>query len=309
MLIILMIVLVLLIILAAAGYYLMRQALYPQTVPYIKSYALEVENGRLDEAAYLAWEKEDVAIQSPAGYRLRGTYFPLPGAQRTIILVHGISYTRLGMMKYMPMFRRRGYNVLMYDQRYHGMSGGRNTSFGFHEKFDLKAAVDWALQRLGPGGLVATMGESLGAATCLQHAAIDPRLAFVIADAAYADLYDELALRLRVDYHLPGFPLLPAAGLFFRLDAGFYISQVNPARDVAQMELPVFFVHGQQDAYIPMEHSQRLYQAKAHGLRRLYLAPNADHVESYWTDPEEYDRQVGEFLDQVFEPAAVSTAG
>ena len=70
--------------------------------------------------------------------------FPQPGSNKTMILVHGISYTRMGMVKYMPIFRRLGWNILIYDQRFFGRSGGSNTSFGYYEKRDLVAAFDWA---------------------------------------------------------------------------------------------------------------------------------------------------------------------
>lgn len=285
--------------LSAAGLILLRQAITPRVFPYMKSYAIEVEKGKLVEAEYLDWDKHEISLDSPFGYRLSGTYFPLPGAQKTAIIVHGFTYTRMGSVKYLPLFRRRGFNVLIYDQRYHGLSGGPNTTFGFYEKHDLKAMVDWALAQLGPGGRVGTHGESLGAATCLLHAASDPRPAFVIADCGYADLTEQLALRLRLDYHLPAFPLLPAASLLCRMKAGFHFRQVSPLREAAGLTMPVLFIHGLDDDYIPPEHSQRLYQASPPGLGSLYLAPNAGHAEALWNNRVEYDRRVGEFLEQA----------
>lgn len=214
-------------------------------------------------------------------------------------MVHGISYTRLGMVKYMPMFRRRGWNILAYDQRFFGRSGGANTSYGFYEKDDLKAAIDWVKTRLPEDGVIATMGESLGAVTCLQHAAIDPRPAFVIADAGFASLQEELELRLREDYHLPAFPILTLGGWWVRLLAGFSFGQVVPLRDVTDLEMPVLFVHGQADLEVLPTDSQRMYDAKIHGLRRLLLVPEAEHVQSVLVDPAGYDREVGELLDEV----------
>jgi len=140
------------------------------------------------------------------------------------------------------------------------------------------------------------MGESLGAAVCLQHAAIDPRPAFVIADCPFADLNELLALRLRRDVGLPAFPFLPLASLLARLQAGFWFGQVSPLRAVPGLEMPVLLVHGQQDDYIPPQHSQRLYTAKRRGLRRLYLAPNAGHAESYWNNRAAYEAVLEQFL-------------
>ncbi len=288
-------ILIALFLLAAAAL-LTSRAIRPRRFPYLKTYAIEVEKGKLVEADYWTWDKQPIRLQSPFGYSLCGDYYPLPGAQRTVVLVHGFTYTRLGCIKYLPIFRALGFNVLIYDQRYHGLSGGANTSFGFYEQHDLRVVFDWALAQLPTGGTVGSMGESLGGATCLLHAALDPRPAFVIADCTYADLKEQLALRLRLDYHLPPFPLLPLASLICRLQAGFWFGQVSPLRAVAALEMPTLFIHGQADGYTPPQASRRLYEAKARGLRRLYLAPNADHAEAYWNNRAEYARQVEDFL-------------
>ncbi len=296
MLVVPLLLLILILFLLTVAATLTQRAIRPRRFPYLKTYQIEVENGKLNEAEYWSWEKQEIVIPSPFGYRLSATYFPLHGARRTVVLVHGITYTRLGCIKYVPMFRQRGFNVLIFDLRYHGLSGGSHCTFGFYERHDLRAILDWALAQLPPGGLVGTMGESLGAAVCLQHAALDARPAFVIADCSFADLTDLLRLRLRRDVGLPAFPFLPLASLIARLQAGFWFGQVSPLREMPAVKMPVLFIHGQQDDYIPPQHSRRLYEAKQHGLRRLYLAPNAGHAESYWNNRTAYEETVDSFL-------------
>jgi len=299
MFVIIALILIILTIVFGGALYLLRQALTPRTFPYLKSYALEVKKGRLLELEYLTWEKEELRLQSPWGYELAGTYFPLPGARKTVVIVHGFGYTRMGSVKYIPIFRDRGFNVLIYDQRYHGLSGGSNTTFGYYEKDDLKVMVNWALERVGAQGGVGIMGESLGAATCLLHAATDRRVAFVISDCAYADLYDQLVTRLRLDYHLPAFPLLPLAGWLCRRLAGFTFADVSPEREAALIQAPVLVIHGKKDTDILPDHARRLYAAIQLRRSKLYLVPNAGHAEAYWSNRVEYDRQVGDFLQQV----------
>ncbi len=293
------IVILFLLPLLGGSLWLARRAIFPRKFSYEGSYQNEIEQGRLDEAEYNSWEKQEVSFPSPFGYDLSGTYFPQPGSNKTIIMLHGISYTRVGMISYMPMFRRSGWNILAYDQRFFGRSGGPNTSYGFYEKDDLKAAIDWAKAQLPADGVVGTLGISLGAVTCLQHAAIDPRPAFVIADAGFASLQEELELRLREDYHLPPFPILTLGEWWVRLLAGFRFDQVLPLRDAAALEMPVLFVHGQADLEVLPADSQRMFDAKQRGLRRLFLVPEAGHVESILVDPAGYDREVGKFLSEA----------
>lgn len=286
-------------LLLAGSLWLVRQALYPRKFSYEKSYLLEVENGRFNEAEYNSWEKKEVTIPSPHGYDLSGTWLPLAGSDRTIIMLHGFPYTRVGMIKYIPLFRSRGFNVLIYDQRYFGRSGGGNTSYGFYEKDDLKAVFDWVLTRTGPQAIIGTLGESMGGATVLQHGAIDSRPAFIIADSCYAELEEAMAIRLRNEYHLPAFPLLDLGAALLPVFGGFTLTQASPERAAAALEMPVLFVQSLEDQEVPAAHGRRLFAAKQRGLRRLYLAPDAGHVEAVWRNRAAYDREVGEFLNDA----------
>lgn len=291
-------ILLLLLLFFWAGIYFSNKAIYPRTRSHDDTYNSEVSSGRLDENSFKQWEKQEVFIRSPFGYNLYGLYFPSQGSNKAVILCHGITYTLYGSVKYMSMFLNRGFNVLIYDHRNHGRSGGKNTTFGFYEKYDLKACTDWVLEKCGPGAVVGIHGESMGGAVVLQNTAIDERISFCIADCPYSDLTELLKIRIKADFHLPFFPLLYIADLFTKLRTGMSFRNISPIRDITDVKIPVFFIHGQNDAYIPKEMSIAMYNAKKGG-KKLYIAPNADHAESCWKNNEEYDRHVGEFLDDA----------
>lgn len=283
-----------------AGYYFYRIAFFPKRYTRADIIRLEVEAGKIASFDHFdAWPHSEISIQSPYGYPLKGFYFPLAGSKKTIVFSHGITITLFGSAKYMPIFRRLGYNILVYDQRRHGESGGDFCSFGFFEKFDLKSVVDWAFEKISPGGLVGTHGESLGAAITLQHAAIDPRIAFAIADCPYSDLLALFRIRLQADYHLPTFPLIPLCRLYARLLLGFDCANSSPIRGIANVKTPILFIHGENDTYIPPQMSQGLFDAKTQGVRRLYLVPGAGHAYACSADALEYERQVHAFLADI----------
>lgn len=290
-------------LLIGGGGYFSHVVLYPKTWEVQASYDYVVEAGQLNPKQWEAWPKEEVRIQSPHGYSLFGIYLPQPASKKTVIIVHGISFTLYGSVKYVEMFYRRGFNVLLVDLRHHGRSGGPNTTFGLEEKYDLQAWVDWALERSGERGgegcRVGMHGESLGAATVLQHAAIDPRVAFVVADCPYASAFDEFAYRFRADYHLPPFPWIHIANLISKARANFAFEAAAPIATIPEVTTPIFFIHGVDDDYIPPEASRALYVAKRRGVRKIWLAPNAAHAESLIKNPAAYDRRVGEFLDEI----------
>lgn len=82
-------------------------------------------------------ESYDISIESSFGYKLAGTYiFNAKPTNNTVIIVHGITSSRWESMKYADMYIDMGFNVVVYDSRYHGKSGGNDISLGFFEKTD-----------------------------------------------------------------------------------------------------------------------------------------------------------------------------
>jgi fermentation-respiration switch protein FrsA (DUF1100 family) len=138
----------------------------------------------------------------------------------------------------------------------------------------------------------------MGASTALQHAAIDKRATFYIADCPFSDLTDELIYRLRKDWCIPPFPLLHITRLFAWLRTGFHFHLVSPIRNMAEIETPILFIHGKEDKNIPMEMTLELYRAKK-GPKQLFLVPGADHAQSLRTNPHNYDCIVGDFLAEL----------
>ncbi len=289
----------LLALLLAAGYYFMTQAVYPKVFSPEQVYQSEIEKGGFRPEELNAWPSQEVRLQSPFGYSLWGLYFPLEGSQKTLIISHGITWASMGMAQYIPMFRKHGFNVLIYDLRNHGRSGGKNTTFGFKEKYDLKAVVDWAMAHLGPRGKVGTMGVSLGAVTTIQHAVIDPRVSFLIPECPFSDLQRLFAYRLNAEYHLPPFPLLYLGSLWSQTLTGMRFGAISPVRDIEQVQAPVFLIHTKGDDYVPWKMSVELYEHKTHGYRKLWLAPTGAHAQAWKENKLEYERQIDQFLQEI----------
>jgi len=287
---------ILVFLLLAGGLYFALLVVHPKCYSVEETYRTEIETGKMSEAEWLSWERQEIIIRSPFGYDLFGFYLPLAGADRTVIIAHGITYTLFGSVKYVNLFRRRGFNVLLYDHRNHGRSGGRWSTFGYYEKHDLAAWMAWARDRLTDGGLLGVMGESFGAAVAIQCLAETPGAAFLICDCSFSDLTDLLAHRLKVDYHLPVFPLLPLASLWSRVLTGMAFKDISPVRAVPKISIPCLFIHGQEDKLTPARMSEALYATKTRGRRALYLVPHADHAESLSRDPQTYEVQVADFL-------------
>jgi fermentation-respiration switch protein FrsA (DUF1100 family) len=291
------IIIIMILILGLGGFYFSSIVIKPKTFDYDDTYNFEIEHGRFEKDVFEKLDKDEVYIKSPYGYDLHGLFFPAAGSKKAVIICHGITYTLYGSVKYMDVFIQRGYNVLIYDHRNHGRSGGNYTTFGYYEKYDLKACMDWIKEKLGDDCIAGVHGESMGAGISLQYAAIDSRADFIIADCAYSDLNSLLKIRLKEDYHLPPFPILNIASFISRLRCGINYQDVSPIKEISEITTPILFIHGSEDRYIPNTMSRDMYNSKKIS-KKIYIAPDAGHAQSINKNKEAYEKIVNDFLDE-----------
>lgn len=277
---------------------LLSRAVHPKTIPLQTDFLQQLEKGTVSQQEFNQWQKIPFTVQSDFGYALSGLCFPISQSHKTIILTHGFTSTKFGMLKYVPLFRDLGFNVVIYDNRYHGESGGKNTTFGFFEKLDLKKIVDWVFAELRDQIQVGTMGESLGAAITLQHAAIDKRIDFAIADSSFSNLPDLFRYRMRYDFRLPGWITLPLASFWSRILHGFSFYSVNIVKMLSNGNpLPILLIHGAVDKYVPPTMSETIFQSIGTSAKKLEFFPDARHAQSINAHPQDYAKTVKEFLE------------
>jgi uncharacterized protein len=283
-----------------------------------------LDSGDFDASVLdLPWIEEDLA--SPGGYPLRvhalepadSVAQRVAGqAPRIAVFHHGIGWGWLGMIRYMMIFREEGWTVVGYDSRGHGSSGKHSLggeaprpSYGYYEKDDLRAVVDWAVARLARGrpGALAVFGESMGAATVLQYAPLDDRLDAVIADCPYSSALGELEHRLRGSGVIPpfrGLAMRAADAICERLE-GFSLREADPARAILETEVPILFVHGLEDRFVPWRMSVAMAESRRRRLpgamTELYLVPGARHAQSIAADRPRYEARIREFLQAAIE--------
>lgn len=198
----------------------------------------------------------------------------------------------------MDMFYKKGFNVFVYDHRFHGKSGGENCTMGYYEKYDLKSCVDWVLNKIGQDSIIGTHGESMGAAIVLLHAAIDNRINFVIADCPYESVKEQFKHRLKIEYKLPSFPIINLASLVTKIKTKAFYGNISPIKIIGSIKTPILFIHGDSDTYIPYSHTVHLFNSKK-GIKKLYLAKDANHAGSFLVDKIQYEKVVNEFLSEI----------
>lgn len=280
------------------GWHFSNLIIYPKVAKYNYTYDYEVEKGRIDIDKFNKLEKQEVYIDSQYGYEIHGLFFPNKNSKKVIILCHGITWSLYGSVKYMDMFLERGFAVFIYDHRNHGLSGGSNTSFGYYEKFDLKRCTDWIFNKLGKDIIVGLHGESMGGGTVLQNIAIDERIKFCIDDCGYSDSQDLFKHRLEKDYNIKRLPLVNLSSKINKLRVGWNFKDVSPITTLPKVKIPILFIHGELDDYVPTFMCKQMYSVKQ-GYKDIFIAAGAGHAEAYWKNKEEYEKRVDSFLKAI----------
>ncbi len=281
------------------GLYLVsRLLLSPKRVPYEKTYKLGIQKGEIDDHVFQMMEKEELFIPSYFGYKLHGLLFPVKNSSKVMIVAHGIKWSLFGSFKYVEMFKKRGFNVLLCDHRFHGLSGGSYTSFGYFEKDDLKAWIDYFSSRMGEKLFIGILGESLGAASALEASKRDSRVKFCIADCAFSDFSTLLRLRLKLDFKLRLYPLINLVSFLIKLRHGWSFPEISPIKGLEKTKTPILFIHGKEDRFIPLQMTLDMFKRKK-GNKKLYLVPRAGHAEAFNADPKGYERKVIDFIKEI----------
>lgn len=258
----------------------------------------EKEAGRYNPDEFDSLPKRDVGIASPFGYTIKAQLVEPHATNRYIIIAHGVTETKINSIKYANLFLERGYNTLIYDHRRHGESGGKTTSYGYYEKFDLKAVVDWLKKEKGEDLILGIHGESMGAATMLLYAGLlEDGADFYIADCPFSDFKQQLAHVIKRDFKIfPGL-LLPVGDVLLRLRDKYSIRNVSPISVIENIKHPVLFIHSRKDDFILPSMTNDLFEQKK-GPKMLYIAENGRHAQSFNENRDDYERVVDEFLEK-----------
>lgn len=266
--------------------------------------AFQVEYENMDFTNYdSVWRKVPFEVDGVQG-KLRGEVIYNDNIQqgsrvKVAVICHGHTWNRLTSIKYANIFYAKGYNVVIYDHPYFGLSEGNYTTVGDKERYDLDEVLKYVREIFGKNALVALHGESMGAATVLLELGVRNDIDMVVADCAFSktmSYYRELCKRLT---HLPGFPIVDISNVTSKRKYGYDFRTVNPIDAVRNANVPICFIHGRADKFIDKHHSEDMYKVSLNPLSELHLIDKATHARSYHADNALYTKIVGDFLDKV----------
>ncbi|MFC9707896.1 alpha/beta hydrolase [Paenibacillus sp. NPDC056933] len=264
----------------------------------------EPDNEIISSASDLAWldeqQTEAVRIESHDGLKLHGTWLSVKGGsqRRTVILAHGYSGKGREMAGFARFYaEKQGFNVLMPDDRGHGQSEGDIIGFGWLDRKDYVQWIQWVLGKVGLETQIILHGISMGGATVLMTGgeALPHQVRAIVSDCAYTSVKEELTFQLKQLYKLPAFPFIPVTSLISRWKAGYFFGEASALNQLANVHVPVLFIHGEADTFVPTEMVYRLYEA-CPTEKELLTIPRAGHGTAFQVDRTRYEEVLESFL-------------
>ena len=251
-----------------------------------------------DDPGRLGIAYQDISFASPLdGVPLSGWYMTSQRPSgRTIVIAPGIDDNRLvsGItLRLAPGLLAAGFDVLAFDLRGEGESGGGPITFGAREQWDVLGAVREAQAR--GASRVGVLGFSMGGVSAILAAARSPDIVALAVDSTFADLTDTFTRQLG-DFYLPA-PLIAYGLDLYRVLSGTEPNDVSPVRVVGAIApRPVLIIQGTADQTVPVSDSERLLVAAGASTTERWIVSGGRHVESYYVDEGEYLRRVTRFF-------------
>ena len=249
-----------------------------------------------DEAAarLRALAHTEYTIRGEGGRQLKGCYYPCGAEGKKIaFLIHGYRSEHAETCGiYYDYYKSRGVDIFCCDHTASGESEGKFIGFDVLETRDCLQWLRVLVKKFGPDTQILLHGFSMGAATVLQMSSRCPdNVKFIVEDSGF------VSARASLDHQIG--PMYQPLRLINRVVAGYDIDDSDVTASLSRSKLPIIFVHGQDDRLVPFENGPALY-ALYKGEKDCFFPENTRHIESMYTQPEEYGRKLDSFLEKYF---------
>lgn len=216
------------------------------------------------------------------------------------IVVHGFMSNYKEMQTYAKYFYEKGFHVLAVDNRSHGMSAGEYVGMGWLDRLDILRWIDLVIKEFGKDVQIVLFGVSMGAsAVCMTCGENLPKnVKCAISDSAYDSVYNEFYYVLKQNMKLPAKSILGIFDAYNRNFLGPPLKQQSAVEQVKKSKIPILYIHGTGDNFVPFSMVYNLYDSTDPNLRDIFIVKNAWHTESQSKNPKKYNKKLTEWIEK-----------
>lgn len=244
---------------------------------------------------YFKQNKEDVYIKSYDGLRLHAELIRAnEPTDKIVILFHGYrSMARNDFCCAMPYYNSLGMDVLLVDQRAHGLSEGKLITFGVKERYDACSWVEYVKSTYGESKKIFLSGMSMGASTVMMASNMVEGVSGIVADCGFTSPKEIIQIVAQKRFKLPKWCVAPV-GLLAKVFGGFDYSY-SAKEALASASAPVLFIHGLADDFVPYYMTDESYEACSSKKQKI-LVPEAPHGYSFLFVPDKVKVALEDFI-------------
>lgn len=238
--------------------------------------------------------KQDVDIIND-GLHLYGEYFDI-GSKKAVIIIPG----RTEGCHYSHYFARpytdSGYNVLVIDNRAHGLSDGKYNCIGQKEYRDILAWGKMLREKFDIQEIV-LHGICIGSSTAIETLTCGHCPEYftgMVADGMYKNFYETFREHI-IQLKKPVFPVLQEVMIIIRLVCGVRPKARGPYKCVGKLDRPILMLHSKEDKFSVPSEAQKLFDDCA-APKRIVWFDHGAHSHIRINDEEKYDNAVKQFL-------------
>ncbi|HUU81482.1 MAG TPA: alpha/beta hydrolase [Acidobacteriota bacterium] len=219
---------------------------------------------------------EDVYFDTEDHTRLHGWFFPLKGNAPVILFCHGNAGNISHRLENIVLLLRQNLQVLIFDYRGYGKSGGRPSEKGLY--LDGLAAYDFLVKNKHiPRESIVPFGRSLGAAVAIEIA-LRRDVRSLIIESAFTST-KEMAKTL----------------FLFKIFSYFLPPHYHNRERLGRVIVPKLIIHGRDDEIVPFSMGEELYDI-ASEPKYFFPIARAHHNDTYLVGGKTYFEKLSAFV-------------
>jgi uncharacterized protein len=211
----------------------------------------------------------------------------------TVILFHGFSGEKSGMMDKALFFDSMGFHTVVVDFIGSGGSEGRVTTLGYRESIQVKQCFAYIQRQMETP--IYLMGTSMGAVAimkALSESDIQPK--GIILESPFGSMRQTIKNRF-VAMGIPHFPMADAMVFWGGILHGFNAFQHRPTEYAHHIHCPTLIIHGRQDPKVQISEIMEIHD-HIPGATQLLFLEHVGHDNFIKRSPSKWKTNVGKFI-------------
>ena len=229
---------------------------------------------------------EDLYIESYDGLKLHAYLYKNEDSKEYVILFHG--YRRTARRNFCGLaldLLKENKNVVLVDQRAHGLSKGHQTTFGKKEQYDVVYWTNYIKEHFGEDSRITVGGVSLGATAVLMATDKLDENVKIIVDSPYYSIKDVFKKTIRY-YKLPTVFFYPIAVITALVFCHMNLKSDVPS-SIKNSKCKILIIHSTGDKIVSYKLSEKICSDNNEHVQ-LALFDGDEHGFSYLRQTEKY---------------------